>query len=374
MSKPVIMDARPVTRKHAFTATTVANTLAATVVEELDMGTVSRAATPPNTNVQALTELFPTDFDDSVYETVRTWIAGNPLFSGHTWVGKWLTDYPWAATQNASIVSGAAIPGNPWGGVGTVNEGAASSIYDAAANLLETFAIQLQVSPTAEIVNSELEKLMNPILTFELSREDAATTKLRYDKSLLDRSRGTMFTFTDVILYEVITISSVDYWQPVMAIKDESFDIDMATETVDWENGKPLVTFHQAISKLKTDAKFTCYDCDPRWIARALHTTPQENTTNNTVEIEYEAISRPVLYGNYVMKWRTKGGHLVRVHVPRAALSLEGGYKPGEQDFAGRGFMLKGLASGPSNLVSRTHVSRVAMEEIQIPLKYNVTA
>lgn len=378
MSVDRISYARPSIQSRAFVTIAIADDQTPTVIDPntgIDLGIVAGGG---NGDTQMLTFGFNSDFDDSVFEDIRAFVLNMPptlVDAGHVIEIDFAPDLAWLVAQNTLFASAVPVVGNP---DAAFKEPSASAYQGAggtpAQKQIGTIALQLNPgSPAAW--NWANEYLVSPTLAVEFQRKDSATTKLRVDYSNLDFVQGQLFTFSEVELYEVLTdTSGSDWWQLQGAITDESFDLNLTTEVIEWMKGKPGVTFHQALSTIITEAKFNLFEDDPRWMSRSLDITPTENTTDNTIDISLDGRTRPVVYGHYVIQWFTQGGFRVMLDIPKGNLTPTGSTVPGGAEFAGKEYTIKALGAGAQTKnISNLRCTRTPVEQILVPMTYGIT-
>lgn len=330
----------------------------------LDFGTVAASASGTHKNLSV--EF--TAGSSTVYDDIRFWLLNDRAWTAHTWYAKLVTTATTPATT--ALTGGAAIGTSPDG----ATKGAAGTYFNVSSNAaIRYLQLQLQVGSSPSVINQGNELLMNPILVTEFQRTAQATTKLRGDYTAIETyDQGYLFTFSDVNLYKIDGTGD-GRWQLIAAIKEDSFDLNLAQERVEWMKGKPSATYHQAISKVMTECKFKVDMIDPKWMSLAFDTSATEDTTDNTVDVAIDTYTRPVQYPAWVIEWRMIGGFMARLYVPKGKLSLSGSLQPGGSEFAGAEFTLTGLANG-NRRVSTLRTSLTPIEQAMIPLTFNATA
>lgn len=354
MSRPRTVDARPTVSDWTGTDGATENPRQTRLSFSSD--------TSARSNHKNLSLVFSPSFDDSLYGQAKAWIINHP--GGNL---AWdLATVSTATTPATSDISGAAVGGSPAGAV-SINTATA---YDSATKDLGFVQVQLDASSQTAEFDTADQLVADPVLAFELLRADPANHALAPDLSGLDESQGYLFTFSDVELYEA---SSDGRWTYIGGIQEESFDIRLNTETVSWTKSKPAVIVHQAVSAINADASFRLDHVDPRWLARAIDAVASDNASANTIDIVFDGRPRSTVTGAYVLQWRTIGGHVVRLSFPKAKLSVDGGYRPGDSNFTGMSFMLTGQASGANREVATMAISSVPVEQVLIPMSVAVS-
>jgi hypothetical protein len=354
MSRPRIQDSRPSLTDWTGTGGATENPRQSSLS--------FTAQTGARSDHKNLTIDFGASFDDSVYGNTRVWLLNDPG-----------ADLAWEAiyAASASTPADTSIAGDTMGG----SPGQAALIdssvaYDSGTKDLGFVQVQMDATGASAAFDTGDEMRMNPVLVFDILRGDPANPALRPDISGVDEGEGYLFTYSDVELYEE---DSTQSWTYIGSIREETFDITLATETVEWAKSKPRVIVQQAVSALNANASFQLDQVDPRWLARSLDTAALANSSDDSVDVVLDGRPRATLTQSYVLQWRTYGGHVVRLRLPRARLTPTGSFRPGDTQFAGMTFQLTGMASGADRQVAILSTSAVPVEQMLVPLNVTIT-
>lgn len=339
----------------------------------LDLGTSAAGAAG---NAEGFSVAFASNFDDSVYDTLRLWITNAQILTGHDIKAQFAADQVGEATQTTALTTGTVVslPTQPYHADAKISTATVANVYDSTNKWIETIVIQSNPAGGATPWDYADEYLSNPGLVLEIPRVDDTTTRLRAGYSGLDLADGQLFTFSEVKLFEVLVSGSTEYWQLRAAIKDQSFTLKQGTEVISWDKYKPAATVHQAISTVMSEVTFQIDNEAPGFIASAFDEVAIDNATDQTVDIPLTAVTRPPIYTKYVVQWVTQGGFIARMVLPKCHLSATGDYVPGGDDFAGYEFSLKALVNNTSaKSLCTTKCTRIPMEQIVLPFTYAVT-
>jgi hypothetical protein len=350
-------------------------------IEMVDLGTIAPNSNSDLADAGALTVEFPSSFDDSINTIgAKIWLSNKPPQTGHVFAAEFASGAILPAVTTDADLAGAtaAVLGNSPYYPAATHLKTTNAEYSTVNNRIATILLQAQPATGAEAWDVHDNIYTCPRLCLETPRTDFAAEDRILDERYIDADieTGHLMAYPNMELFYIQNYgSSAEVWHKMDSVREDSIEIELNKEFVEYKKGKPQYTVHMAVSAVTGMIRFSSAQNLPKLVATALQTTASRISSDRVIRVSHNADTciSGVIESGWAVRFSTIGGFKCTYRVGRGVLKPAGAYTGGTDSFSEQPYEITALGRGSQRELSVIDMSDTPILTTCLPIAYAVS-